>query len=318
MTEQLRVLAVDDDPVSLSVVTTALSNVGYAVEAATNGDDAWTRLLEDPPHLLVTDWMMPGLDGPELIRRVRGSSLSSYVYIVLLTARNDSTARLEGLDAGADDYLTKPFDLRELQARARIGERVIRMERELRASRGRLRELATHEPVTRLFDQRAIAEHTEAELARIADYGGSLSIVLLRIEGLDTLDDSAPSDADSAPDDVLRAVAAAVRARLRPYEWGGRIDGSEPLPGVRWGADELLIVLPTRDAASADARADDLRSAAVASHPIFTQGERRPSLRVGVATTARGDISLSELRRRALVALSPASLDRPAQSAAAG
>ncbi|MHC5001942.1 MAG: response regulator [Planctomycetota bacterium] len=124
-----RVLIAEDDPVSRRVLEATLEKWGYDISVAADGEEAWTLLQRPgPPHLLVLDWMMPGLDGPELCRRIRAGEEGDLFYIVLLTAKNEPEDIVAGLDAGADDYVTKPFNREELRARVHTGQRIVELE----------------------------------------------------------------------------------------------------------------------------------------------------------------------------------------------
>ena len=144
--DRLDVLVVDDDPLMRRVLLTTLSAAGHRLSAASDGDAAWDQVQRKWPRLIVTDWEMPGLSGPELVRRVRAAG-GAYIYIILLTVRSGLDDLIEGLDAGADDYLTKPFNSRELSARVNVGERVLELE-------DRLRRLATTDGLTGLLNRR--------------------------------------------------------------------------------------------------------------------------------------------------------------------
>src|ERR1700732_429679 len=121
----MKILAAEDNPVFQSMLRSMLTKWGYEVILASDGNQAWSALQEEcPPRLAILDWMMPGLDGVEVCRRLRAANREPYVYVLLLTARTDSQDLVEGLDAGADDYLTKPFNAPELRARFGAGRRL--------------------------------------------------------------------------------------------------------------------------------------------------------------------------------------------------
>ena len=128
----MKILIAEDDHISRKILQTILTKQGNDVIAAEDGLKALEALQRETPDILITDWMMPDLDGLQLSRRVRALDLPSYVYIILLTALTEKQRIIEGLDAGADDYITKPYDKTELMARVRAGERVIQLERTLR------------------------------------------------------------------------------------------------------------------------------------------------------------------------------------------
>jgi DNA-binding response OmpR family regulator len=134
----MKVLIADDDPVSRKLLHSYLQKWGYEVVAAADGNEAW-RLFEagDFP-LVITDWMMPGLDGPDLIGRIRASTRGNYVYTILLTARSQKEDVVTGMDAGADEFLSKPFDRDELRVRLRAGQRIIDLEQHLRETEAAL------------------------------------------------------------------------------------------------------------------------------------------------------------------------------------
>jgi phosphoserine phosphatase RsbU/P len=135
----VKILIAEDDPVSKRYLEAALHKWGYDVSVATNGAEAWRRLQEEePPPLAILDWMMPELDGLEICRRIRTDPLVERMYVILLTARTGKGNAVAGLEAGADDYVTKPFDRKELRARVQVGARVVRLQTHLAA---RVREL---------------------------------------------------------------------------------------------------------------------------------------------------------------------------------
>ncbi len=134
-----RILVADDDPVVRRVIQRAIEEDGWAVQLAADGHEAW-RAIEgaDPPRIVVLDWSMPGIDGIDICRRVRGRAGVSYVYLLMLTARADKDDVVRALDSGADDYLVKPFHPEELRSRIRAAERIIDLESALEE---RVREL---------------------------------------------------------------------------------------------------------------------------------------------------------------------------------
>ena len=128
----MKVLIADDDPVSRRLLQNYLQKWGYEVTVAVNGLEAWQFFERDEFPVVISDWMMPELDGPELIRRIRACSQRSYVYTILLTARSQKEDLVEGMEAGADDFVSKPFDRDELHVRLRAGERIIKLEQALK------------------------------------------------------------------------------------------------------------------------------------------------------------------------------------------
>ena len=136
----MKVLIADDDLVSRRLLLNYLQKWGYDVTVATNGLDAWQKFAEGDFQIVISDWMMPELDGPDLIRRIRAESRPNYVYTILLTARSRKEDLVAGMDAGADDFVSKPFERDELQVRLRAGERIVKLERALEDQNRALRE----------------------------------------------------------------------------------------------------------------------------------------------------------------------------------
>jgi PleD family two-component response regulator len=136
----MKILIAEDERTSRRILETVLCKAGYNVQAVEDGIQALAAIQKEAPDMLITDWMMPDLDGLELCRRVRALNLSSYVYIILWTALTQKENIIQGLDAGADDYITKPFDRTELLARVRAGERIVKLEKSLRQKNRELSE----------------------------------------------------------------------------------------------------------------------------------------------------------------------------------
>ena len=127
----LKVLIAEDDPVSRCFLEVTLVKWGYEVIVACDGNQAWQALQNDAPSVAILDWMMPGIDGAEVCRRIRATQTATPLYIIMLTAKTDKRDLVEGLDAGADDYISKPFDRRELRARIGVGMRIAELQKNL-------------------------------------------------------------------------------------------------------------------------------------------------------------------------------------------
>jgi phosphoserine phosphatase RsbU/P len=134
----MRILAVEDDPVSRRILTATLERLGHEVTVVPDGQEAWLSFATLPPEVVITDWMMPRMDGLELTRRIRARDGERYTYVIMLTALRGRTSYLDGMAAGADDFLTKPFDKDELQARLRVAERLLGLQREVKQLEGLL------------------------------------------------------------------------------------------------------------------------------------------------------------------------------------
>ena len=164
---------------------------------------AWEVLQhEDSPRLTILDWMMPGLDGSDICRQLRQSSQGAYVYVLLLTSRVSKEDIVAGMEAGADDYLGKPYDAQELKVRLRAGQRIIELEEALR-------EQATHDSLTGVWNHGAIIDMFQPELAR-ADVRGPIAAILVDLDNFKHVNDTY---GHLAGDAVLQAVAGRMTRR---------------------------------------------------------------------------------------------------------
>jgi two-component system, cell cycle response regulator len=246
--KSMRVLAAEDNPVFQSMLRTMLTRWGYEAVMARDGNEAWNILQgADAPRLAVLDWMMPGMDGVEICRRIRSAGREPYIYILLLTARNESQDLIEGMDAGADDYLTKPFNAHELRVRIRAGRRILDLQEELLQAREALREQATHDGLTGLLNRAAILAKLDDELARSAREGRPVSVLMVDLDRFKAVNDT---HGHLAGDAVLREAASRLKSAARRYDSVGR-----------YGGEEFLVVLPGCEAAAAGAQAERLREA---------------------------------------------------------
>jgi diguanylate cyclase (GGDEF)-like protein len=231
MDSNMKILIADDDPTIRTILLSALMRLGYRVEVAGDGDEAWS-LLQRPqaPELAILDWKMPGMTGIEICRRLRERKDAVYVYVVLLTGLDTLNDLVAGLEAGADDYMTKPFKAAELNARLRSGRRVLDLQRELLAAQAQLSVLANHDSLTDLWNRRVILEKLSQELARARREKSPLGLILLDIDHFKRVNDSL---GHAAGDEVLRNLAARLTEAVRSYDSVGR-----------YGGEEFLIVAP--------------------------------------------------------------------------
>ena len=212
-----KVILVDDDPVMLRLTKAMLESGGYHTRLATTGQEALALIQEDCPHYLLTDWMMPGLTGPELCRIVRQMHLPHYLYILMLTGKTGSNFLVEGLEAGADDFLTKPVKQGELLARMKAGARVLLLEQ-------RLNELVRSDPLTGIYNRRAFHEQAQREFQRARRYQLKLSAVMIDIDYFKKINDTY---GHPVGDQVLRHVARTLQACIRVSDYVCRFGGEE-------------------------------------------------------------------------------------------
>jgi two-component system, cell cycle response regulator len=264
------ILIAEDERVSRRILEASLTRWGYAVEVAQDGEQALEALLrEGAPRLAIVDWEMPKLNGPEVCRRARARADGVYCYLLLLTSKG-SKDLIEGLEAGADDYISKPFNPGELQARLRTGERILALQAQLLDAQEALREQATHDSLTGLYNRRAIIERLDYELARARGQPGILSLLLLDADHFKRVNDG---HGHQVGDDVLREMATRLRGVLRASDALGR-----------YGGEELIAVLPASDVSVAMRVAETMRSA-VAANPFATRnGPLAVTVSIGSAT----------------------------------
>jgi two-component system cell cycle response regulator len=267
----MRILIADDDPVSRRLLEATLTRLGHEVVSVVDGTAATAALLlPDGPRLAVLDWMMPGADGLAVCRAIR-QRRAPYVYIILLTSHNRREDLVAGLDAEADDFLTKPLDVVELRARLRSGERVISLQEGLLEAQEALRRLASHDDLTGLWNRRMILERLEAEVHRARRESSHLGVALVDLDCFKQVNDTY---GHAAGDDVLRFAADRMRTILRDYDYLGR-----------YGGEEFLMVVANSDAATVGEVAERCRRA-VAERPGMI-GDRpvTVTVSVGVAST---------------------------------
>lgn len=290
----MRALVVDDDPNLRRIINIYLTQVGYEVTEAANGQAAWEHWQADPIRLIVTDWMMPIMDGEELVRRLRAASaVAGYCYIIMLTARTNKGDVAVGLEAGADDYLTKPFDSRELRSRVAIGQRILDLEATLNEARRQMEILAMHDGLTNLLNRRAIHAHAESELSLANRQGSALSLLMLDIDYFKAVNDRY---GHAVGDLALRFVADMLMQKKRPYDWAGR-----------WGGEEFLLVLPKANLEEAARVAERIRASLEATPLGLADGREVPlRLSLGVSSThgqLHNPMTVNQLLQQADIAL---------------
>ena len=238
----MRILIAEDDVTSRLLLKRVLENWGYDVTATTDGSEALQALqAEDAPRLAILDWMMPGMDGVDVCRRVRSRETLQPPYIILLTALGDKESVVTGLEAGADDYVGKPYDPDELHARLEVGRRLVELNDELLEAQHALEILARTDALTGVLNRGAIVMELEREAERAAREGVPLGLGMLDIDHFKLVNDT---HGHAAGDAVLCEVVRRVLGVMRPYDSFGRFGGEEFLvlvPGS--GERELRDVL---------------------------------------------------------------------------
>jgi len=255
---QTEVLFVDDEATAALIVGRLLENAGYTVTVARNGLEALALLQKKHYPIVLTDWEMPGMDGAELCTQIRRNNFGGYVYTILLTSRSGRDNILEGLDAGADDYLTKPLDEAELLARMKTAQRVVDLEQRLRRMSEESMRQATTDALTEVYNRRYLMTELSAELERSRREEAPVSLIMCDIDKFKAVNDRFGHQTGDA---VLKQFAGILVGCCRPnIDWV-----------ARYGGEEFVIVLPSTPLEGADVLAQRMRLA-VESTPI--EGDR--------------------------------------------
>jgi diguanylate cyclase (GGDEF)-like protein len=270
----VKILIAEDEPVSRRLLQSSLERWGCDVVVANDGTEATEILLApDAPKMALLDWLMPGVDGIQLCRNIRRNKPEPYTYILLVTGRRAQDDVIRGLEAGADDYVRKPFDPAELKVRLRTGKRILFLQERLISSREALRDQATRDPLTGLWNRAAILDILGDELARSAREGGSLGLLIADLDCFKHINDTY---GHPTGDEVLCGVARAMRGSVRRYDAVGR-----------YGGEEFLIVLPGCDESNAVSHAERLRAAICRVTVETSLASVHPSMSVGVVVSNR-------------------------------
>jgi two-component system cell cycle response regulator len=269
----MKILIADDEPVSRRMLHGLLTKWGYDVVSVEDGKAAWERLnTPDAPRIALLDWMMPGQNGVDVCREMRAHRPLPYTYILLLTAKDTKESVVEGLESGADDYLTKPFHPQELKARLRVGLRLLELEDTLVEAREGMRFKATHDALTGLWNRGAILETLDREINRSRREGTPLGVLMGDLDHFKSVNDAY---GHLAGDSVLRESTKRMQACVRSYDAIGR-----------YGGEEFLVLLPGCDATATADKAERLR-AVVGQQPIETpSGPLRVTMSLGAVATA--------------------------------
>jgi diguanylate cyclase (GGDEF)-like protein len=243
----MRILVADDEPLSRHVLQAAVEQLGHRWTAAENGQAAWHCFNQDKPDVLLTDLLMPEVDGLELCRRVRADARAGYTYIILVTVLGDRHDVVRGMEAGADDYLVKPLQLFDLQARLIAAQRVTDLHAELARHRAELAHLARHDPLTGLGNRRSLEDDVAVLHARSRRYGRGFALAMCDLDRFKAYNDTY---GHQAGDQALRTVAATIAGELR---LGDSV--------YRYGGEEFLLVLPEQTLDTAVVAVERVRSA---------------------------------------------------------
>jgi two-component system cell cycle response regulator len=234
----MKVLIADDSPAHLLALQKAVTGLGHDYVAASDGDEAWERFNSERPEVVISDWVMPGIEGDELCRRIRAAD-GAYCYVIVLTSLADKRHVMKGMRAGADDYLTKPLDIDDLEARMAAAERVTALHAEIERQQSELErlnedldQLARQDALTKVGNRLRMREDMERLDAQVARSGAGYTLLMCDVDRFKTYNDT---QGHQRGDEVLRKVAATIESGLR---------GGDAV--YRYGGEEFALVLPER------------------------------------------------------------------------
>jgi diguanylate cyclase (GGDEF)-like protein len=280
----VRVLIAEDDVTSRLLLTRVLENWGFEVTATNDGEEALAAMqAEGAPRLAILDWMMPGMDGVDVCRRLRAPVTLEPPYIILLTALGDKDSVVTGLGAGADDFVGKPYDPDELRARLEVGRRMIELNDELLEAQHALEILASTDSLTGVQNRGAIVDEMERELERAAREGSSFGLGMMDIDHFKLVNDT---HGHAAGDVVLREVVRRALGVLRPYDTFGR-----------FGGEEFLVLVPGAGGGKLGEVLERIRRA-IGSTPIVVDGHEL-AVTVSIGGAVHGAGSADHLIARA-------------------
>ena len=283
--ENLKVLIAEDDPVMQKLIAGIIETRGGIVNLADNGNQAWNIIKKEPIRFLITDWNMPGMSGYDLIGKIRKENQPYYTYIIFITGRAEQSDILRGLEIGADDYVTKPFQAQELIARVAIGKRILQFQRELEESKEKLYRLATRDSLTGLLNRRAWYQKLEKTLSDKKKIDEPVALALLDIDHFKKINDSF---GHQIGDKVLARVAEIIGSNLRDTDLL-----------ARWGGEEFSIAFPGLDQNSSKKILDRIRKQIAGSVISLDSGSVEVAVRISgglaEASAQKGLYEIDEL-----------------------
>ncbi|BBO87933.1 diguanylate cyclase [Desulfosarcina ovata] len=241
-----KILVADDDPISRRLFQNLLAKAGFMVTAAADGHEALELFRRHFFPIVLTDWQMPRIEGPELCRAIRRESPGRYVYMIMMTSKGGKEDIISGLNAGADDYLTKPAHHAELMARIKTGIRVLQLEKSLRDAVDEIQVMSVTDPLTGIYNRGYINQRLPEEIRRSVRYRHDFTLLMCDIDHFKTVNDTyGHLSGDAVLQAFARCLSAAVRQQV---DWVGR-----------YGGEEFLVVLPETDFDGAMTLAERLR-----------------------------------------------------------
>jgi diguanylate cyclase (GGDEF)-like protein len=250
----MKILVVEDDIISRKLLEKTVKSWGHEVVAAENGRKAWEIFQDDEIKFIIADWMMPEMDGVTLCQKIRATDTSGYIYFILLTGKDKKEDVIQGLEAGADDYVAKPFDMEELKVRIRAGERILNLEKELKEKHDelsrlnkRLEEIARTDPLMEIGNRRAFYEEIRKVHHRSCRYLQGYGIIMIDIDNFKNYNDTY---GHVEGDKILKIVATTLKEAIRL---------SDDI--FRWGGEEIVIIVHEQKRPETVMAAEKLRKA---------------------------------------------------------
>jgi two-component system, cell cycle response regulator len=277
--ERPRVLIAEDDNVTRVILQHWISRWGYEIVVVDNGAQAWEVLQQErPPEVVIMDWVMPGMDGIELCRRLRDKSREYYHYILMITGRADEPDIVHALESGADDCIGKPIGKLELRARLLVASRILALQNELIQAREELRVQAMRDGLTELWNRTAFLDLFKRELERAERTGGRTGLLLLDLDNFKKINDTY---GHLVGDVVLREIARLLKSNVRSYDFVGR-----------YGGEEFFVAFPGCDKEQLRQRAETIRKA-ICDKPVHVDaGDIPVTVSIGAVVADAGDGSM--------------------------
>jgi diguanylate cyclase (GGDEF)-like protein len=226
----MKILVAEDDLISCRILEKNLGNWGYEVVLAKSGEEAWEALKDEGLRMAILDWMMPGMKGVEICKKIRCRRRNKYTYIILLSAKDRKQDIIAGLSSGADDYMTKPVNFLELKARLQTGKRIVDLEDQLLLIQIQLKDLASRDSLTKLWNRAEIQKFLREELTRGRREGKPVGVIMMDVDHFKKINDVFGHDVGDA---ALLQVVSRIKKKVRTSDKVGR-----------YGGDEIIIILP--------------------------------------------------------------------------
>jgi len=270
-TSKPRVLIVEDDPISQNMLKSALKKEGYGFAIAQNGQEAIDLYSQEFFSIIITDWVMPEMDGLELCRLIRSMRIDRYIYIIMLSGQNTKAHLVKGLEAGADEYIFKPIHHAELRVRLEGACRILELESSLKQSMTEIRELSVRDRLTGCFNRVYMDHQLTLEIMRASRYHHPLSILMCDLDHFKNVNDTY---GHLAGDEVLKSSVATLTSSFRKgVDWM-----------ARYGGEEFVIILPETDQAGAQLVAERMRARIAAAPVTFTGCDINITVSFGTVT----------------------------------